>query len=667
MFIGIIKRRCIRFVYLSLLAIAYVNKFFLKVKLHLLSANKPTDASASSAVGADLLTGAGQRALERGDIADALEYLVGAVRFDQKHGVALGLLGVAATRAGNSQIVVETARRVSCLPHDELRNVLRVGTWFSDTHRLGEQFSVRESENWRAFCQFAHNLLDVMTADSAAMFSFAKIAYHLRLLSLSKLVLSRYLVDHPDDPEALGMLIDAQLSLCDLSNYNSFVKGIRDRVHRDLEKGDDCKIDPYNLLSIGVDYSTYAQICALRSERIIADQGVSSSAANLHKDADHSGRLRVAFLLPYSWFASLNMVLKPLISQFDRTRFEISAYTMQSAPQPDEFEAAYRRSFDRCVDIPMHDPAAAAARIRADGIDILLETSGHTRTNCLSIAAHRPAPVQAHYLGYSNAISAPFIDYLIADEMLIPLELQSVCPDKFALMPYTVATYPKAQISTEPRTRRDYNIPDEVFCYCSFNHLSKIEPKIVSAWLQILYRVSNSILVLCHWNLAESVENLRDAARREGIDPKRLRFVEPLPHESHLQRLQFMNLALDTYYMGGGVTTLDALWVGLPVLTVRPDRLMPHNGADMLCAVQVPELIVSDLDGYVAEAVRLATDPIRLDDFRRRLERARGTSVLFNHEQYVKQFEGLVETMWEIYRSGSTPASFCGTDRKSAG
>src|SRR4029079_7251711 len=99
----------------------------------------------------------------------------------------------------------------------------------------------------------------------------------------------------------------------------------------------------------------------------------------------------------------------------------------------------------------------------------------------------------------------------------------------------------------------------------------------------------------------------------------------------------------------GGVTTLDALWAGLPVLTVKPDRLTPHNGADILGAVDIPELIKTDLDDYVAEAVRLAADPGRLAECRRRLEHARDTSMLFNHQQYVKQFEGLIETMWDIY------------------
>ena len=435
--------------------------------------------------------------------------LTRAVDLDSRHGIALGLLGIAAARAGDEALLNDTVDKV-CHAPDKLHDVLRVGSWFGDVYRLGERFAVKESANWAAFNRFATGILENVARDERATFDFAYTAYHLRLLGLARSALSIYVARRPDDPEALAMLIDTQLSLCDLKSYDDFVGELRRRIERDVADQTDSKIDPYNLLTLGVDYATYAQVCALRSARIMADQGITAAdaAARPPAAARARGRIRVGFLLPYSWFSSLNMVLEPLLPCFDRTRFEIHAYTMQSAPQPDAFEARFRQAFDSCTDVPRHDPAAAAERIRTDGIDILLETSGHTRTNCLSIAAHRPAPVQAHYLGYSNAIAAPFIDYLIADGALLPSELQAVCSDRFALMPKTVATFPKAAISHEPASRAKLRLPDDVFCYCSFNHLAKIEPRIFAAWLDILRRVPASVLVLCHWNLAELVEKI---------------------------------------------------------------------------------------------------------------------------------------------------------------
>jgi predicted O-linked N-acetylglucosamine transferase (SPINDLY family) len=612
-------------------------------------------------VEAEVSRAKGWQALESDRLEDAAAHLSRANELNPEDGVVLGLLAVSAARLNDDLTFASAVARTSAAPKEQISEALRVGGWFADTTRLGERYAIEESANWRAFGRFGRELFRQFATDEPKTFFFAHTVYHFRFLELSKAALQSYVDLFGRNADIFGMLVDTQLCLCELDTYDAFVDDVRRGVDDDLAAGRDCRVDPYNLLALGTDYGVYARVCALRSARIAAEQGTPTSAP-ANRPAVATRRIRVGFLLPYSWFSSLNMVLHPLLPHFDRSRFEIYGYAMQTLPAPDELENAFRSRFDHWMAVPISDPRAAADAIRADGIDILLETSGHTRVNCLAIAAHRPAPVQAHYLGYSNAIAAPFIDYLIVDEWLLPPALQAVCPDPVALMPRSVATYPTATIPSEPICRAEIELQDGTFYFCSFNHLTKIEPKIFSAWLKILHQVPHSVLVLCHWNHAESVANLRYAAHRGGIEPARLHFVAPLSHEKHLRRIQLMDLALDTFYMGGGVTTLDALWAGLPLLTVRPDCASPHNGTDMLSAVDLPELIAPTLDEYVAKAVRLANAPDRLRDYRRRLESARTTSILFDHARYVRQFQALLATMWENHVAGHSPASFCARD-----
>jgi len=183
---------------------------------------------------ADSLRGLGLHALEQNQASEALENLSRAVALDPSNGFGLGLLGVAAARAGNDQHMTIAIEQACRWGEEQIGNVLRVCTWFADTRRLGDRFSVRDSVNWCAVEHFAAALLERFAIDERTTFLFARTAYHHQLLKLARTTLSRYVARYGRHPEILGMLIDTQLSLCDLEGYQDFVANLFRGIQDDL-------------------------------------------------------------------------------------------------------------------------------------------------------------------------------------------------------------------------------------------------------------------------------------------------------------------------------------------------------------------------------------------------------------------------------------------------
>ena len=611
-----------------------------------------------SIVGGDYYKNAGFRELEINNLISAYDHLFKANRMNGEDGVVSCLLGVAAVRIGDGNAIEHALGSMKSV--QALNDALRVGGWFLDSSRLGPNYELSASQNWQAFEIFAIALFEKYADNELQMFTIVKHIYHLRYLKLSKFFLNVYIEKYGKNPEILRMLVDNQLALCELDSHDEFVRFLFNSVVDDIQTGVDCCIDPYSLLSLGVDYALYSKACQLRSLKIISDLvGDKASISAFKGCRGDRKKIRIAFLLPCSWFTSLTMVLDSLLPHFDRNKFEIFGYSMQSAEQSDCFQSEFIAKFDVWKFVPLGDPFDAAKVIAQDAVDVLIDTSGHTRVNCLPILAFRPAKVQVHYLGYSNAICAPFVDYVIADEELITSEIQELCPDMFAFMPTSVMTYPRADISLEPFSRSDIGLEDGVFYFCSFNYLTKIDPKIFSSWMCILSKVPSSKLVLCHWNQPESVQNLRRLVSLSGIDLDRICFLPPLRHDLHLRRLQLMDLALDTLYMGGGVTSIDCLWAGLPLLTVKPDCVMPHNGRDYLRAIGLSELIMNSLAEYEAVASNLAVSPEKLSSYRSRLVVSRDNCIIFNHFEYTKNFENLLTIIWNKHTANDSASTFC--------
>lgn len=312
------------------------------------------------------------------------------------------------------------------------------------------------------------------------------------------------------------------------------------------------------------------------------------------------------------------------------------------------------RDCDRFADIKDLDHGAAARLIYQDEVDILVDLRGHTKGNRF-ISALKPAPVQVSYLGYPGTTGADFFDYLITDKTVSPESHAPYYSEKLVYMPdcYQINDH-EQPISDKIYKKSDFHIPKKSFVFCSFNGPNKIEPVMFDTWMKILLQVPESILWLLKINdFAE--KNLKQAALSKGVAPERLIFSKGLPKADHLARFRLADLALDTRVYNGHTTTSDALWAGVPVITLKGNYFPGRVSAGILKAVSLPELITHTLKDYETLAVRLANNPSELYEIQQKLAKNRFIQPLFDTPKFVRHLEAAFQEMWGIRCAGSPP------------
>ncbi len=365
------------------------------------------------------------------------------------------------------------------------------------------------------------------------------------------------------------------------------------------------------------------------------------------------GPLRIGYLSSDFHDHATAHLMAGLFAVHDRRRLYVHAYSCG----PDD-NSAYRRAIrDDCdgfSDIAGLDAADGARRIHADNIDILVDLKGHTRHNRLEIAALRPAPVQVAWLGFPGSSGADFFDYIVTDDIVTPPKAAQYYSEAFAVMPHSYQINNDRQtIDSKQVSRNDFGIPEDAAVLASFNNTYKYEPIMFAAWMEILHAVPYAVLWL-QANNALAAENLRACVVAANIDPARLIFAGLLPKSAHLQRLALADLALDTRIYNGHTTTSDALWAGLPVITLRGSHFASRVSASLLTAFGTPSLVTDTLDDYRDLAVSLAGDLARLAALRADIERRRATAPLFDTALFARNLERAYGEMWRRHDAGET-------------
>jgi protein O-GlcNAc transferase len=315
-------------------------------------------------------------------------------------------------------------------------------------------------------------------------------------------------------------------------------------------------------------------------------------------------------------------------------------------------------AFDTFVDVRPMSHREAAQRIRKDTIDILIDLKGYTHRARPQIMAHRPAPVQASYLGYPATMGAYFIDYIIVDSFVVPENQQQFFSEKLVhLSGCYQANDTRREIATSAPSREDCGLPRQGFVFCSFNNSYKITPAFFEIWMRLLKTVPDSVMWLLKTN--ELVENnLRRQAEQFGVDAGRLVFAPLVAVAEHLARQRNADLFLDTLPCNAHTTASDALWSGLPVLTCAGNTFAGRVAGSLLAAIGLPELITNSLEGYEQMARDLACHPDRLIELRQRLKRNRDTGTLFDSPGFAKKLEAAYARMWDTWCDGGLPAPF---------
>ena len=375
-------------------------------------------------------------------------------------------------------------------------------------------------------------------------------------------------------------------------------------------------------------------------------------------------RTRLA-LLSYDFYEHpVSQLMVEVLEQLSRQRFELVLY---SSGRDDGSHLRQRviNAASSFVDIRGMSDRAAAARVRADGIDVLIDLQGHTRGQRLAIFAARPAPVQAAFLGFPGSTGAPYIDYLIGDPFVTPLDLAPLYSEKLAQMPLCFQPNGRWRPLPQPMSRAAAGLPDEAFVLCAFNHTYKILPAAFDVWCQLLRDVPHAVLWLKETNGQLHANVLREAALR-GVAAERIVFAKNVSYADHFSRLALADVFADTWPYNAHTTASDALWAGVPVVTLYGNSFASRVAGSVLNAAGLAELAFESVADYGNAITALALQPELLAGYRRHLQEQRMTLPLFDTAAYVRQFEALILRMHARWQAGLPPEHLAAAELPSA-
>jgi predicted O-linked N-acetylglucosamine transferase (SPINDLY family) len=459
----------------------------------------------------------------------------------------------------------------------------------------------------------------------------------------------RVLALDPDFPGAVAGAAHAALNLCDWPKAAAFGEQIRAGLGKPEQK-----VQP--LLGLFYDWGPELQAQCVRTyARTYANDITAPPAAERSRSPRRDGKIHLAYMSSDFRDHPIASVVTELFERHDRSRFEITAISI-GGDDGSKIRARIVRAVDRFEELGAVGDLDAAKFLRDLDIDILVDLNGHTLGGRLGILSQRPAPVQVQYMGYPGTMGTDFMDYILADATVLPLEQQAFFDEKIAHLPDSYwACDTKRTIGACP-SRREVSLPQDGFVFCCFNNNRKITPVIFDAWMRLLLAVPGSVLWLKASHDA-AMANLRNAASVRGVDPSRLVFAADAPAEVHLARHGLADLFLDTLPYNAHATAADALWAGLPVITCLGRTFPGRVAASQLRAAGLPELVAESMEDYEALALRLARDPALLASYRARLAQARKTAPLFDTDRFRRNIEAAYIQMHEIARRGDAPSS----------
>jgi protein O-GlcNAc transferase len=368
---------------------------------------------------------------------------------------------------------------------------------------------------------------------------------------------------------------------------------------------------------------------------------------------DASRRLRIGYLSSDFHNHATAHLLAGVIEAHDRDAFEIVAY--DHSPQVDDgYRQRLKQSFERFVPVHAMANAAVAQLIADDGIDIAIDLKGWTQNNRSSILAARPAAIQMQWLGFPGTMGAPWIDYIVADPVVIRAGEEGDYSEKIIRLPHSYQPNDRNRPIAAVPTREEAGLPAAGIVFCSFNQAFKLTSDLFSVWTDLLARVENSVLWLLEFPVPV-MEALRRRAGAAGIAPERIVFAPHRPIAEHLARTSLADVALDCCPYGAHTTASDALWAGVPFVALAGDTFASRVSSSLVTALGMPELITSSPRAYAELAYRLATDiPMRVAT-RSRVTALRDTAPLFDTLRFTRHLEAALRMAWQRRMAGLAP------------
>ena len=432
--------------------------------------------------------------------------------------------------------------------------------------------------------------------------------------------------------ESLTQKIFIEKKICfwnNFDNYNDYIKKINDS---------DLSVTPWQLLSFDDD-PHYEHVRARKYSKRFVKRNITITQTKKNK-------IKIGYFTP-DFFNHAGMInMRGIFENFNRDRFEIVAfdYGINNNDKVHNEIKGYFNEFNYVNNLSDEEISKLA---REKKIDIAIHRNGFSQNSRNNIFAHRAAPTQVSYLGYPGTTSLNFIDYIIADQIVIPEKNIKYFSEKIVFMPDSY--YPTDNtriISSKKFNRSEFNIPEDAFVYCSFNNSYKISPIEFDIWMNILLETKDTFLIL----LASDdliKNNLKNEIIKRNIKLERVKFCKNISNEDHLSRHSLADLYLDTFNYNGHTSMVDALWSGLPAITKIGKSFTARVGASLLNSFNMNDFITKSPKEYQDLAIKLSHDKSFYQKSKNAVKHNIINSSLFDTKNYIKNLETAYEIMYQ--------------------
>lgn len=452
----------------------------------------------------------------------------------------------------------------------------------------------------------------------------------------------------PDQEYLLGTLVNAKMRACDWNGYSNDLKELVSQ----LEQGHKAAL-PFSVVT-SIDSAVLQKRAA---ELWVKDMFASRNILGEMPKYEKHPLIRIGYYSADYHNHATTYLMAGLFETHDRSKFELVAFSY-GPDVGDEMRQRVAASFDKFIDVREKSDLEIAALSRDLEIDIAVDLKGFTKEARTGIFALRSAPIQVSYLGFPGTMGADFIDYLLADKTVVPADQLQHYVERIAYLPFCYQVNDSTRAIAElTQTKSDVGLPASGFVFCCFNNSFKIAPTTFEGWMRILKRTEGSVLWLLEDN-ETATRNLRKEAASKGVDGQRLVFAKRVPVAEHLARQQLADLFLDTLPYNAHTTASDALWSGLPILTLAGESFSSRVAASLLKAINLEELIANSQEEFEVKAIEYALDSEALKAVKEKLVNSRHTSPLFDTEAFTRHIEAAFLTMYDRYQTGLPPHSF---------
>ena len=353
-------------------------------------------------------------------------------------------------------------------------------------------------------------------------------------------------------------------------------------------------------------------------------------------------RLRIGYVSADYRRSSAAPFIEPLLAARDAERFHVVCYNAWR--ERDEVTERFAALADDWREVAELSDTGFGKQVRADAIDILIDLNGHTTGNRLPAFGPRLAPVQATYLGYGATTGVAAIDYRITDAVIDPpASAERYYSERLMHLPDAMWCYTPPPDAPAPRVARETGGAPT---FGVFNNFAKVSPAAIETWAEILAQLPHARLVCVGVPAGSTRARFAEPFERRGVDPERLTFTGRVSYAEYLELYQAVDIALDTFPYTGGTTTCDALWMGVPVLSLAGDAVPARSGASLLSALSLTDWIAQTREDYVARALRHAGAPAALEELHRTLRSRMAASALCDRARFMRAYEDLLRRMW---------------------